>query len=134
MCHFLKYDELVNDTEQQINKIYDFLEIPRFKHTLQNLTQFKVNGMGYDDTIVGNKMHTIKTEIKKEENPYKAIDTRKYYKSIRSYSIMKILVFGLPGSGKSTFAKQLTAETNIPHFNADEIRGMFKDWDFSQSR
>jgi adenylate kinase family enzyme len=26
---------------------------------------------------------------------------------------MKILVFGLPGSGKSTFAKQLTAETNI---------------------
>jgi adenylate kinase family enzyme len=46
---------------------------------------------------------------------------------------MKILVFGLPGSGKSTFAKQLTAETNIPHFNADEIRGMFKDWDFSQT-
>jgi hypothetical protein len=73
MCHFLKYDELVNDTEQQLNKIYDFLEIPRFKHTLQNLTQFKVNGMGYDDTIVGNKMHTIKTEIKKEENPYKAM-------------------------------------------------------------
>ena len=44
---------------------------------------------------------------------------------------MKILVFGLPGSGKTTFAKQLTADTDIPHFNADEIRGMFKDWDFS---
>jgi hypothetical protein len=73
MCHFLKYDELVNDTEQQLNKIYDFLELPRFKHNLQSLTQFKVNGIGYDDTIVGNKMHTIKTEIKKEENPYKAM-------------------------------------------------------------
>jgi hypothetical protein len=35
MCHFLKYDELVNDTKQQINKIYDFLEIPRFKHNLK---------------------------------------------------------------------------------------------------
>ena len=46
---------------------------------------------------------------------------------------MKILVFGLPGSGKTTFAKQLTANTKIPHFNADEIRGMFKDWDFSQT-
>ena len=46
---------------------------------------------------------------------------------------MKILVFGLPGSGKSTFAKQLTAETEMPHFNADEIRGLFKDWDFSQA-
>ena len=46
---------------------------------------------------------------------------------------MKILVFGLPGSGKSTFAKQLTADTNIPHFNADEIRAIFKDWDFSST-
>jgi len=45
----------------------------------------------------------------------------------------KILVFGLPGSGKTTFAKQLTADTDIPHFNADEIRGMFKDWDFSST-
>jgi len=46
---------------------------------------------------------------------------------------MKILIFGLPGSGKSTFAKQLTADTDIPHFNADEIRAMFKDWDFSST-
>ena len=73
MCHFLKYDELVNDTEHQLNKIYDFLEIPRFKHNFQSLTQFKVNGMAYDDTIVGNKMHTIKTNIRKENNPYKAM-------------------------------------------------------------
>ena len=73
MCHFLKYDELVTDTENQINKIYDFLEIPKFKHNFQNLTQFRVNGISYDDTIVGNKMHTIKTQIKKEDNPYKAM-------------------------------------------------------------
>ena len=46
---------------------------------------------------------------------------------------MKILIFGLPGSGKTTFAKQLTADTDIPHFNADEIRAMFKDWDFSST-
>lgn len=45
---------------------------------------------------------------------------------------MKILVFGLPGSGKTTFAKQLTQDTKLPHFNADEIRGLFKDWDFTE--
>ena len=42
----------------------------------------------------------------------------------------KILVFGLPGSGKTTFARQLAV--NIAYFNADEIRKMFNDWDFSE--
>jgi sulfotransferase len=73
MCHFLKYDELVNDTENQINKIYDFLEIPRFNHNFKTLNQFKVNGMSYDDKVVGNRMHTIRQEIKKETNPYRAM-------------------------------------------------------------
>jgi len=73
MCHFLKYDELVNDTENQINKIYDFLEIPKFNHNFKTLNQFKVNGMSYDDTVVGNRMHTIREEIRKEANPYRAM-------------------------------------------------------------
>ena len=34
---------------------------------------------------------------------------------------MKILIFGLPGSGKTTFAKKLVTGKKIPHFNADEI-------------
>jgi hypothetical protein len=34
------------------------------------LKQININGMGYDDTIVGKNMHTIRTEIKKEYNPY----------------------------------------------------------------
>ena len=41
----------------------------------------------------------------------------------------KILVFGLPGSGKTTFARQLAV--NMVYFNADDIRKMFNDWDFS---
>jgi hypothetical protein len=36
------------------------------------LNQFKINGMGYDDTVVGNKMHTIREEIRKEDNPYRS--------------------------------------------------------------
>ena len=44
---------------------------------------------------------------------------------------MNILVFGLPGSGKSTFAKKLAAD-NLAYFNADEVRKMFNDWDFTE--
>ena len=41
----------------------------------------------------------------------------------------KVLVFGLPGSGKTTFARQLAV--NMAYFNADDIRKIFNDWDFS---
>ena len=50
---------------------------------------------------------------------------------MEKYSLYNILVFGLPGSGKSTFAKKL-AEDKLAYFNADEIRTMFNDWDFTE--
>lgn len=44
-----------------------------------------------------------------------------------------ILVFGLPGSGKTTFAKALKDHfgDRAIHFNADEVRKEANDWDFS---
>jgi len=71
MCHYIKYDNLVANPEQVISELYQFLDIPYHKHNFKSLKQFEVNGMTYDDNIVGNKMHTIRTEIKREENPYK---------------------------------------------------------------
>lgn len=46
----------------------------------------------------------------------------------------KILVTGLPGSGKSTFSKELAATRpfTFVHLDADEIRGHLKDWDFTE--
>ena len=48
----------------------------------------------------------------------------------------KILIMGLPGSGKTTFAKELLdglGKNKISYawFNADAIRKMLSDWDFS---
>ena len=45
----------------------------------------------------------------------------------------KILIMGLPGTGKTTLAKKLLKYLPIVHLNADEIRGHFNDWDFSNS-
>tara|TARA_B100001996_G_scaffold322405_1_gene267207 strand:- start:511 stop:939 length:429 start_codon:yes stop_codon:yes gene_type:complete len=44
---------------------------------------------------------------------------------------MKILIFGLPGSGKTTLSKPLAKLLNAIHFNADEVRELYDDWDFS---
>jgi cytidyltransferase-like protein len=45
-----------------------------------------------------------------------------------------ILVFGLPGSGKTTFAKKLKEilGDRAIHFNGDEFRKTYNDWDFSE--
>ena len=70
LCHFIKYDNLVINPEEEINKVYNFFEIPPFQHRFFNLDQIQVNGLGYKDGVVGKNMHTIRNEIKKEYNPY----------------------------------------------------------------
>jgi len=43
----------------------------------------------------------------------------------------KILVCGLPGSGKTHLSKNLSNLLTAVHLNADEIRKKHNDWDFS---
>ena len=43
----------------------------------------------------------------------------------------RILIMGLPGSGKTTLANALKQKLNADHYNADEVRSQFNDWDFS---
>jgi len=71
ICHFVKYDDLVTNPEEEIKKIYKFLDEPYFNHRFIDLDQIKINGLEYNDGIVGKNMHIIKrNEIKKEYNFY----------------------------------------------------------------
>ena len=44
---------------------------------------------------------------------------------------MKILIFGLPGSGKTHLAERLQKHLECAWYNADHIRSQANDWDFS---
>ena len=59
--HIVEYNDLCDNPKQTIEGIYDFLGIYRFNHRYNNLDQFQVNGMKYDDNIVGQNLHTIET-------------------------------------------------------------------------
>lgn len=45
---------------------------------------------------------------------------------------MKILIMGLPGSGKTWLAERLQKKLDCAWFNADEIRRMANDWEFGE--
>jgi len=47
------------------------------------------------------------------------------------WETMKILIFGLPGSGKTTLAKPFAELIGGTHINADAVRTKYDDWDFT---
>ena len=71
ICHFVKYDDLVTNPEQEFRKIYKFLNEPYFDHRFDNVDQVNVNGLSYDDRIVGSNMHKLfDGPVRKVYNPY----------------------------------------------------------------
>lgn len=46
---------------------------------------------------------------------------------------MKILVMGLPGSGKTYLTERLVPLLKAAWYNADKLREMANDWDFSKA-
>ena len=71
ICHFVKYNDMVAQPEQEFRKIYRFLGEPYFNHRFNDLDQVSVNGLSYDDRIVGSNMHKLfDGPIRKVYNPY----------------------------------------------------------------
>jgi sulfotransferase len=71
MCHYVKYNDLVTNPEQEFRKIYKFIGEPYFNHRFNNLEQLNINGLSYDDKIVGSNMHKLfDGPVRKVYNPY----------------------------------------------------------------
>ena len=50
---------LLQIPNKNLKKIYQFLDEPYFNHMFDNLNQVEVNGLSYDDTIMGSNMHKL---------------------------------------------------------------------------
>ena len=59
--HIIEYNDLVNNPQEELNKMYEFLDIPKFKHTFSTIIQLNNNGIEYNDAILGGDLHKIKT-------------------------------------------------------------------------
>ena len=81
MAVFIKYDDLVENPEREIKKVYSFLKLPYYQHRFTDLDQITVNGISYNDGIVGKNMHTIRTDkIQKVDNYYKSMIPERFVK------------------------------------------------------
>ena len=71
ICHYVKYDDMVTNSEQEFRKIYEFIGEPYFNHRFDNVDQVNVNGLSYDDKVVGSNMHKLfDGPVRKVYNPY----------------------------------------------------------------
>jgi sulfotransferase len=67
--HLIEYDDLVKHPKEEIDKVYDYLYIEPFEHRFTDLNQLENNGIKYDDSEIGEGLHTIK-EDKVEKTDY----------------------------------------------------------------
>lgn len=56
---FIHYKKLVTKPQSTIDEIYNFLDIPKFKHTFNIKNQFSINNISYNDDIIGAPIHTL---------------------------------------------------------------------------
>ena len=62
------YDDLVNNPNEVLKKIYSFIGLDFKEHKLKNFKQFEANKISYNDYFLDGFYHTIRTnEIKKNK-------------------------------------------------------------------
>tara|TARA_R110000796_G_scaffold221061_1_gene337098 strand:- start:100 stop:852 length:753 start_codon:yes stop_codon:yes gene_type:complete len=84
----ITYNDLVKDTEKQIENIYTFFEIPKFKHNYSDLKQFRFNGLKYYDEHLEFNLHAIRTDkIEKEEYPVSDFLNEELITKLKGYNI-----------------------------------------------
>jgi len=77
----MEYENIITNPKAEVDKIYDFLEIPKYNHVYENITD--PSGIS-ENSLTGIKnLHTIRPNIqKKSRNPQNVL----LPETIRRYS------------------------------------------------
>ena len=84
----IHYKDFVNNPNKEIHKIFNFLKIPFEKFNLNNIKEFSINNVKYDDSVLPFNIHKIRTDEIKINN-YKIKDYLPS-KFIKKYSHLDI--------------------------------------------
>lgn len=82
--HIVEYENLINNTEKELDKIYNFLEIDRFKHNINNIIKNEID----NDESIGypKNMHNVVSKITSSKT--NAAETLSEY-ALKKYSNME---------------------------------------------
>ena len=81
MFHFVEYEDIINNPKAEVEKIYDFLEIPRYNHVYEKISD--PTGIS-ENSLTGIKnLHKIRPDIQKQS---RAAQTVLLPETIRRYS------------------------------------------------
>lgn len=86
----IEFDNLINNTENTINKIYKYLNIKKFKHDFKNVEKYTFNKDIYNDEILGAPLHNIKKNgIQRSNIDYRSILNEKVIKKYSNIEFWK---------------------------------------------
>ena len=71
---------MIGHPKKEIDRIYQFLNIPHYNHDFTEIGQFNMNGVRYDDSYLGRDLHTIRSD---------GLSKRHYHVDIPSHLINK---------------------------------------------
>lgn len=83
--YFMHYDNFCNNPQGELNNIYDFLGIKRYKHDFNNIGRFEANGVKYIDNVSSDLMgiYYVKPTVEKRNHPVDEVlplEIRQQYK------------------------------------------------------
>jgi len=66
---FVRYEDLIKNPKQELDNIYDFLEMPQFDHDFNNIKQ----GFFHDNPYLPHGIHKIKNKIEYKKETFSEI-------------------------------------------------------------